>query len=116
MGKKIKVENKEIGIQIINESEYISLTDMVRGDEGSDHIRNWLRNRNTVEFIGLWETIHNPDFKGVEFDSFRKEAGLNSFNLTPKKWVKATNAIGIYSKSGRYGGTYAHKDIAFEFG
>jgi len=116
MGKKIKVENKEIGIQIINESEYISLTDMVRGDEGSDHIRNWLRNRNTVEFIGLWETIHNPDFKGVEFDTFRKEAGLNSFNLTPKKWVKATNAIGIYSKSGRYGGTYAHKDIAFEFG
>lgn len=85
MGKKIKVENKEIGIQIIYESEYISLTDKVRGDEGSDHIRNWLRNRNTVEFIGLWETIHNPDFKGVEFDSFRKEAGLNSFNLTPKK-------------------------------
>jgi hypothetical protein len=116
MAKKIKVENKEISIQIVNDSEYISLTDMVRGNEGSDHIRNWLRNRNTVEFIGLWETIHNPDFKGVEFDTFRKEAGLNSFNLTPRKWVESTDAIGIYSKSGRYGGTYAHKDIAFEFG
>lgn len=116
MAKKIKVENKEISIQIVNDSEYISLTDMVRGNEGSDHIRNWLRNRNTVEFIGLWETTHNPDFKGVEFDTFRKEAGLNSFNLTPRKWVESTDAIGIYSKSGRYGGTYAHKDIAFEFG
>ena len=116
MAIKIKVENKEISIQIVNDSEYISLTDMVRGNEGSDHIRNWLRNRNTVEFIGLWETIHNPDFKGVEFDTFRKEAGLNSFNLTPKKWVESTDAIGIYSKPGRYGGTYAHKDIAFEFG
>ncbi len=75
-----------------------------------------MRNRNTVEFIGLWETLHNPNFKGVEFDRFRKEAGLNSFNLTPKKWIEATNAIGIISKSGRYGGTYAHKDLAFEFG
>lgn len=75
-----------------------------------------MRNRNTVEFIGLWESLHNPDFKGVEFDRFGKEAGLNSFNLTPKKWITATNAIGIYSKSGRYGGTYAHKDLAFEFG
>ena len=89
---------------------------MVKGEERSDHIRNWMRNRNTVEFIGLWETLHNSNFKGVEFDTFRKQAGLNSFNLTPKKWVEATNAIGIISKSGRYGGTYAHKDIAFEFG
>ncbi len=75
-----------------------------------------MRNRNTVEFIGLWETLNNPNFKHVEFDTFRKQAGLNSFNLTPKKWIEATNAIGIISKSDRYGGTYAHKDLAFEFG
>ncbi len=118
MGKttKIKVEDKLIAIVKQNEQDYICLTDMVRGEEGSDHIRNWMRNRNTVEFLGLWETLHNPKFKGVEFDRFRKEAGLNSFNLTPKKWIEATNAIGILSKSGRYGGTYAHKDLAFEFG
>lgn len=114
--KKIEVDDKVINIETKDKDEYICLTDMVRGDEGSDHIRNWMRNRNTVEFIGLWETLHNPNFKGVEFDRFRKEAGLNSFNLTPKKWVEATNAIGIFSKSGRYGGTYAHKDLAFEFG
>ena len=82
---------------------------------GTDHIRNWMRNRNTVEFIGLWETLNNPNFKHVEFDTFRKQAGLNSFNLTPKKWIEATDAIGLISKSGRYGGTFAHKDIAFEF-
>jgi len=113
---KIQVENKIISITKQNEGDYICLTDMVRYEEGNDHIRNWMRNRNTVEFIGLWETLHNPDFKGVEFDRFRKEAGLNSFNLTPKKWIETTNAIGIISKSGRYGGTYAHKDLAFEFG
>ncbi len=113
---KIKVEDKLISIVKQHEQDYICLTDMVRGEEGTDHIRNWMRNRNTVEFLGLWETLHNPDFKGVEFDMFRKEAGLNSFNLTPRKWIEATNAIGIISKSGRYGGTYAHKDLAFEFG
>ncbi len=113
---KIKVEDKIISIVKQNDRDYICLTDMVRGEEGADHIRNWMRNRNTVEFLGLWETLHNPDFKGVEFDRFRKEAGLNRFNLTPKKWIEATNAIGIISKSGRYGGTYAHKDLAFEFG
>tara|TARA_R110000744_G_scaffold63277_3_gene130171 strand:+ start:1430 stop:1771 length:342 start_codon:yes stop_codon:yes gene_type:complete len=95
-----------------NSEDYICLTDMVRGEGGEDHIRNWMRNRNTVEFIGLWETLHHPDFKPVEFDTFRKQAGLNSFNLTPRKWIEATNAIGIFSKAGRYGGTYAHKDIA----
>jgi hypothetical protein len=89
---------------------------MVRDEEGTDHIRNWMRNRNTVEFIGLWETLNNPNFKHVEFDTFRKQAGLNSFNLTPKKWIDATDAIGLISKSGKYGGTYAHKDLAFEFG
>lgn len=113
---QIEVENKLISIVKQETQDYISLTDMVRGEEGSDHIRNWMRNRNTVEFIGLWETLNNPNFKGVEFDTFRKEAGLNSFNLTPKKWIEATNAIGIIAKSGRYGGTYAHKDLAFEFG
>lgn len=112
---RIEVENKLISIVKQDEQDYISLTDMVKGEEGSDHIRNWMRNRNTVEFIGLWETLNNPNFKPVEFDTFRKQAGLNSFNLTPKKWIEATNAIGLISKSGRYGGTYAHKDLAFEF-
>jgi len=113
---KIHVEDKIISIIKRDEQDYICLTDMVRDEEGGDHIRNWMRNRNTVEFIGLWETLHNPDFKPVEFDTFRKQAGLNNFNLTPKKWIEKTNAIGITSKSGRYGGTYAHKDLAFEFG
>ena len=113
---QIEVENKLISIIKQDDHDYISLTDMVRGKEGSDHIRNWMRNRNTVEFLGLWETLNNPGFKPVEFDTFRKQAGLHSFNLTPKKWIKTTNAIGIISKAGRYGGTYAHKDLAFEFG
>ena len=113
---KIRVEDKIISIIQKNEQDFICLTDMVRDEEGTDHIRNWMRNRNTVEFIGLWETLHNPNFKPVEFDTFRKQAGLNNFNLTPKKWIETTNAIGITSKSGRYGGTYAHKDLAFEFG
>lgn len=114
--KKIEVQEKIISITSHNENDYICLTDMVRGEEGNDHIRNWMRNRNTVEFLGIWEQLYNPNFKGVEFDRFKKEAGLNSFNLTPKKWVETTHAIGIVSKSGRYGGTYAHKDLAFEFG
>ena len=113
---KIHVEDKIISIIKRDEQDYICLTDMVRDEEGTDHIRNWMRNRNTVEFIGLWETLHNPDFNPVEFDTFRKQAGLNNCNLTPKKWIEKTNAIGITSKSGRYGGTYAHKDLAFEFG
>jgi len=102
----------------VNKEDYISLTDIAKykdGSEANDIIRNWLRNRNTIEFLGIWEQLYNPDFKPVEFDGFRKEAGLNSFALSPAKWVEATNAIGIVSKSGRYGGTYAHKDIAFEF-
>lgn len=114
--KKIKVQETEITVTKINGEDYICLTDMVRGEEGKDHIKNWMRNRNTVEFLGVWEEMHNPNFKGVEFDTFRKEAGLNNFTLTPKKWVEATNAIGIVSKSGNGGGTYAHVDIAFEFG
>ena len=116
--QKITVKSKEISI-ILNkdgENDYISLTDMVKGEDGDDHIRNWMRNKNTIEYLGIWEQLHNPNFKGVEFDTFMKEAGLNRFNMTPKKWVEATNAIGIVSKPGRNGGTYAHKDIAFNFG
>ncbi len=112
----INVQNKLIGLTEINNNDYICLTDMVKDEEGNDHIRNWMRNRNTVEFLGMWEQLYNPNFKGVEFDTFRKEAGLNSFNMTPKKWIESTNAIGLVSKSGKNGGTYAHKDIAFEFG
>ena len=92
--KKIEVEGKAIAILRQEESDFICLTDMVRGEEGSDHIRNWMRNRNTVEFIGLWERLYNPNFKGVEFDRFRQQAGLNRFNLTPKKWITSTNARG----------------------
>ena len=114
---KITVQNVEISLLKVNDEDYISLTDMVKNEDGDDHIRNWMRNRNTVEYLGIWEQLNNPNFKGVEFDTFRKQAGLNSFNLTPKKWIDATNAIGLISKSGRYGGgTYAHKDIAFNFG
>lgn len=114
--KTIEVQGVVINITNQNEEDYICLTDMVRDEEGNDHIRNWLRNRNTVEFIGIWEQLNNDNFKGVEFDTLKKESGLNSFNLTPKKWIELTNAIGIVSKSGRNGGTYAHRDIAFEFG
>ncbi len=114
--RSLTVQETVISIHEIEGEDYICLTDMARGEEGSDHIKNWMRNRNTIEFLGLWEAMHNPDFKGVEFDRFRKEAGLNSFTLRPQKWIEATNAKGIVSKSGRYGGTYAHKDIAFEFG
>ena len=102
----------------INKDDYISLTDIAKykeDSEANDIIRNWLRNRNTIEFLGIWERLYNRDFKPIEFDGFRKEAGLNSFTMSPKKWIETTNAIGIISKSGRYGGTYAHKDIAFEF-
>lgn len=112
----INVQGVDISITKINNEDYICLTDMVRREEGDDHIRNWMRNKNTIEFLGLWEYLHNPNFKGVEFDTFLKEAGFNRFNMTPKKWIDATNAIGIISKPGRKGGTYAHKDIAFEFG
>jgi hypothetical protein len=115
---KIKVLSKEITIQTRYDNDYISLTDIARYKDTyqtDDLIRNWLRNRNTIEFLGIWEQLNNPAFKPVEFDGFRKQAGLNSFTLTPGQWIERTNAIGIISKPGRYGGTYAHKDIAFEF-
>jgi hypothetical protein len=84
-------------------------------DDTSAAIGNWMRNRNTIEFLGLWETIHNPNFKPIEFEGFKKEAGLNAFTMSPQKWITATNAVGFISKSGRYGGTYAQRDIAFKF-
>ncbi|OAV66599.1 KilA-N domain protein [Bacteroidales bacterium Barb6XT] len=119
-GNMLLVQNIEIGLISINEQDYICLTDMAKAkdDAGRSNliIQNWMRNRNNVEFFGVWEQLHNPGFKGLEFEAFKKEAGLNSFVLTPKKWIETTNAIGFISKSGRYGGTYAHKDIAFNFG
>ncbi|WP_373897799.1 KilA-N domain-containing protein [Haloimpatiens sp. FM7315] len=101
-----------------NEDDYISLTDIAKHknpDAPADIVKNWLRSRSTIEFLGLWEQMNNPDFKLVEFDQFKNESGSNAFVLSPQKWISVTNAIGIISKSGRYGGTYAHKDIAFEF-
>ena len=105
---KIKVMDNEITVQTRNEEDYICITDIARYKEADriDHvIQNWLRNRNTVEFLGIWEQLNNPDFKPLEFEGFRKQAGLNSFTLTPKQWIERTGAIGIVSKSGRYGGT-----------
>jgi len=113
----INVQGTAITIVSHKEDDYICLTDMAKKFGGDDLIYSWMRNRNTLEFLGIWEQIHNPDFKGGEFETFKKEAGLNSFHLTPKKWIDATQAIGIQSRAGRYGGgTYAHKDLAFEFG
>jgi len=114
----IKVQGRQISLISRDQEDYICITDIARykkSDRTDDLIRNWLRNRNTIEFLGIWELLNNPDFKPVEFDGFKKQAGLNSFTLTPRQWIEKTNAIGIISKSGRYGGTYAHKDIAFEF-
>lgn len=113
----INVQGAAITIVSHLEDDFICLTDMARKFGADDLIYSWMRNRNTLEFLGIWEQIHNPGFKGGEFETFKKEAGLNSFHLTPKKWIDATQAIGIQSRSGRYGGgTYAHKDLAFEFG
>jgi hypothetical protein len=118
MMEKINVLDKEISFYRQNEEDYICITDMAKhkNPERTDYIiQNWLRNRNTIELLGLWEHLNNPDFNPIEFDGFRKKSGLNSFVLTAKQWIEKTNAIGLISKSGRYGGTYAHKDIAFEF-
>ena len=116
--RSISVLNSTVGVRTIDETDYISLTDIARHrnpQHSDDLIRNWLRNRNTIEFPGIWERLNNLGFKPVEFDGFRKQAGLNSFTLTPKQWIERTGAVGIVSKAGRYGGTFAHKDIAFEF-
>ncbi len=116
--RKVNVKGTEIVVFSKEKEDYISLTDIAKykDSERTNYIiQNWMRSRSTIEFIGLWELLHNPDFKGIEFDAFKNEAGSNSFTLTPKRWITSTNAIGIISKSGRYGGTYAHQDIAFEF-
>lgn len=116
--KKINVKGVEIVLYEDNQQDFISLTDIARhkdAENTDDIVKNWMRNRNTIELLGFWEMIYNPNFKPVEFDGFRKQAGLNSFVMTPKRWIESTNAIGIVSKPGRYGGTFAHKDIALEF-
>lgn len=115
--RKIIVNGSEITVVGNNEQDYISLTDIAKykTDDTSAVIGNWMRNRNTIEFLGIWESLYNPDFKPLEFEGFKKQAGLNSFTLSPQKWVNITNAKGFIVKAGRYGGTYAHKDIAFKF-
>jgi hypothetical protein len=114
--KKINVQGSEITIIATKEQDYISLTDMVRDIEnGLVLIEKWLRNKNTIEFLGIWEGIYNPDFNSPEFEGIKNQAGLNRFALSVKQWVNKTNSIGIIAKAGRYGGTYAHKNIAFEF-
>lgn len=122
MGKIIKdtihAAGVDIGIYTQDfENEFISLTDIARykSDDPTAVIQNWMRNRDVIEFLGLWERLHNPDFKPLEFEGFRKQAGANAFTMSPKKWIEATGAIGIVSKAGRYGGTYAHSDIAMSF-
>ena len=116
--KKIEVKGFDVMVYKDNKIDFISLTDIARYKDAkrTDYIiQNWIRNRNTIELLGFWETINNPNFKPIEFEGFRNKAGLNSFVLTSKQWIEKTNAIGLVSKQGRYGGTYAHKDIAFEF-
>ena len=118
--KQIIVNDITVTINMNKEDDFICLTDMAKAKEGenrsADIIKNWLRNRGSIEFLGTWEIMNNPNFKVVQFDHFKKEAGLPTFVLSVSQWVEQTGAIGIVSKSGRYGGTYAHKDIAFEFG
>ena len=114
----IHAKGIDIGIYTNDfQNEFISLTDIAkyRSDDPNATICNWMRNRDTLEFLGLWETLHNPDFKPLEFEGFRSQAGLNAFTMSPSKWINNVSAIGIVSKAGRYGGTYAHSDIAFEF-
>ena len=116
----ITVQNLPVNIITIDKNDYISLTDMAKArtddSRAADVIKNWLRNRSTLEFLGTWEVMYNPDFKVVEFDHFKSNAGLPTFTMSTKEWIEKTDALGMYVQNGRYGGTYAHKDIAFEFG
>ena len=114
---KITVQDTNVTVISVNENDYISLTDIAKhkSEDPTAVIGNWMRNRNTIEYLGIWESLYNPQFNPLEFEGFKREAGLNAFTLSPQKWINTTNAIGIISKSGRYGGTYAHKDIAFKF-
>ena len=116
MAQKLTVNDTQVTVRSIDDKDYISLTDMLKAKDGDFFISDWLRNRNTVEFLGVWEQIHNPDFNYGEFAIIRSQAGLNSYKLSVKEWVEKTNAIGLKATAGRYGGTYAYKDIAFEFG
>lgn len=115
----LSVQGIDVSVTKVNEEDYICITDMVNARTGdsraADIIKNWIRNRSTIEYLGTWEMVYNPNFKVVEFDHFKKEAGLPTFTLSVSNWVEKTGAIGIFSKKGKYGGTYAHKDIAFEF-
>ncbi|WP_020007115.1 KilA-N domain-containing protein [Salinicoccus albus] len=115
--KKINAKGTEITFLNEENEDYISLTDIAKfkSDEPNDVIKNWLRSKDTIEFLGVWEQINNPNFKPVEFDGFKKNAGTNAFTLSATRWIEATNAIGLFTKAGRYGGTFAQKDIAFEF-
>ena len=116
MARRVKVENSEITVISLNDDDYISLTDMVRNlENGLSLIEKWLRNKNTIEFLGIWEEMYNNNFNSTEFEGIKNQAGLNRFALSVKQWVQKTSSIGIIAKAGRYGGTYAHKDIAFEF-
>lgn len=114
---KITVKDTVVTVVKIEDNDYVSLTDIAKfkTSDANSVIANWLRSRMTIEYLGLWETLYNPHFKPLEFEGFRKEAGLNAFTISPSKWIESTNAIGLVSKSGRYGGTFAHKDIAFKF-
>ena len=114
--EKLTILGTDVSVITIDDKDYISLTDMLKAKDGDFFISDWLRNRNTVEFLGIWEQIHNPDFNYGEFATIRSFAGLNSYKISVKEWVEKTNAIGLRAKAGRYGGTYAYKDIAFEFG
>jgi len=114
--RKIIVKGKEINIVAKEKEDFISLTDMLKAKDGNFFISDWLRNRNTVEFLGIWESVNNPKFNYGEFATIRSQAGLNSYKISVKEWVERTHAIGLQAKAGRYGGTYAHADIAFEFG
>jgi hypothetical protein len=118
--QKVSLQAGDFAVSVLhygNDDDYISLTDIAKykSDDPNDVIKNWLRSKDTIQFLGLWEKLNNPDFKPVEFDGFSKQAGSNAFTLAPQKWINTTQAKGLISKSGRYGGTYAHKDIAFEF-
>jgi hypothetical protein len=115
---KLSIQGKDVTLVTVNKKDYISITDIAKyrsSETPADIVKNWLRSRSTIELLGLWEKLYNPDFKLVEFDQFKNEAGANYFVRSPKKWTAKTNAIGLTAKAGRYGGTYAHKDIAFEF-
>lgn len=113
---KMNVMGTEISVIQINDDDYISLTDMLKAKDGDFFVSDWLRNRNTVEFLGIWERVYNPNFNYGEFAIIRSQSGLNNYKISVKEWAEKTNAIGLQARAGRYGGTYAHKDIAFEFG